>query len=440
MTLIPYLDPLSHESLEIVVDKGNLDNVDINDTNLINIVQQTPNQTIDTDCIPTTLYQLALKRINWYIERTNNKDFNKKDYSYLFNTEIIEYDVLTFHMLAQAIATKFNITSRETKLFIDSQKQLILDRLNRLIQSEKEEIIELLIQQFDMDINAKWVNLKDILSPRKLPITELFINKGEIILELEDFIEVYGDNFKDRRPQTMYEMLIGEKQKEEILSYIIINNIEKYIENIKEKSSIIDMHENIIKLGDALEKLINEEMSRYSTFYANKDSYTIGKLIKEAFPPCIAETVNGVSSGGRNDAIVLLLTSFTSYARLYPGIFGSDGTVKVSDIDKDLKITENEILPLIYEAAENCTPPLFEDQPQEKLNIISKLGFGLHEDIRLENEGETTWYAPMSCDKIKMHLPQLCHPDKDCTKVNNPLSCYGIKRNRIIREGKGGED
>ena len=72
---------------------------------------------------------------------------------------------------------------------------------------------------------------------------------------------------------------------------------------------------------------------------------------------------------------MLLLTSFASYARLYPRIFASDETIKVSDVDPDLTITQNEILPLIFDAADNCTPPLFEDQPQEKINIISKFTY-----------------------------------------------------------------
>src|SRR5574344_684673 len=203
-------------------------------------------------------------------------------------------------------------------------------------------------------------------------------------------------------------MLVGENLKEQIVSNMIMLNTENYIKMIKEKSSFVNIHSNIEKLGSDVEKTISEEMTKYSTFYANASNFKIGKLIREAFPPCISETVNGVSSGGRNDAIVLLLTSFVSYARLYPAIFASEGGVKVSDIDKNLVITENEILPLIYEAADNCTPPLFEDQPQEKINIISKLGFGMHDIPDLSHEGETKWYTPMSCEKIKMHLPQLC--------------------------------
>ena len=74
---------------------------------------------------------------------------------------------------------------------------------------------------------------------------------------------------------------------------------------------------------------------------------------------------------------------------------------------------------------------LFEDQPQEKINIISKLGFGMHDEININHEGETTWYTPMSCEKIKIHLPQLCRPDKSCKGLNNPLYCYGRKKYKI---------
>ena len=100
----------------------------------------------------------------------------------------------------------------------------------------------------------------------------------------------------------------------------------------------------------------------------------------------------------------------------------------------------NEILPIIYEAAENCNPPLFSDQPQEKVNITSKLGFGMHEEPDLENEGETTWYTPMSCEKIKMHLPQLCKENKDCAKINNPLSYYSRKKWLMNKNGELKED
>ncbi|MGN0093080.1 MAG: DNA primase, partial [Methanobrevibacter sp.] len=89
-----------------------------------------------------------------------------------------------------------------------------------------------------------------------------------------------------------------------------------------------------------------------------------------------------------------------------------------------------------FEAADNCTPPLFEDQPQEKINIISKLGFGMHNEVSLEHEGETKWYTPMSCEKVKIHLPQLCKKDKGCKGISNPLSYYTRAKWSLKKEGK----
>ena len=213
----------------------------------------------------------------------------------------------------------------------------------------------------------------------------------------------------------MYNILVGNNIKELILSRLIMQKTEEYIKRIKEMSSRIELHPAITEIGEELKEFIPEEISKYNTFYAGSGGIygTVkgGKLLREAFPPCI--------------------TSFASYARLYPRIFASDESVKVSDIDPDLSITENEILPLIYEAADNCSPPLFDDQPQEKINIISKLGFGMHSEVDISHEGETKWYTPMSCEKIKIHLPQLCKPDSSCKGINNPLSCYGRKKYQI---------
>ena len=178
----------------------------------------------------------------------------------------------------------------------------------------------------------------------------------------EDFLTNYSSKFNDRNPQRMYNILIGDSIKELILSRLIMQKTEEYIERIKEMSAKIEIHPAIIEIGEELKEFIPNEISKYNQFYAGSGgvygTVKAGKSIKEAFPPCIANTVEGVSSGGRNDAIVLLLTSFVSYARLYPRIFASDESVKVSDMDPNLTITENEILPLIFEAADNCTPPL----------------------------------------------------------------------------------
>ena len=55
----------------------------------------------------------------------------------------------------------------------------------------------------------------------------------------------------------------------------------------------------------------------------------------------------------------------------------------------------------------------------------------MHSEVDINHEGETKWYTPMSCEKIKIHLPQLCKPDSSCKGINNPLSCYLIKKYQI---------
>ena len=434
MAEVSFINPLSSEGREIVKGYGDLNQIFEEDENLMEIITHTYNQKISDDSlIPKSYYDLAIKRIQWAIEKKNNSNFVQNEFEYLTNEELFRQDVVVFHILCQAIAIQFNLGSRETRLFVESQGNLILERLAKIPPMSREDIIDEILDEVKTDGAIKWTALKDVIATKKLKLTDLLIDNGDIVLQQDEFLEKYADEFTDRNPNRMYNILVGDSVKEEILSRLIMQKTEEYIARIKEMSARVEMHPAIVKVGEDLKEFIPEEISKYNKYYAGSGGIygTVegGKLIREAFPPCIQATVEGVSSGGRNDAIVLLLTSFVSYARLYPRIFSSDETVKVSDMDPDLSITENEILPLIYEAADNCTPPLFDDQPQEKINIISKLGFGMHDKVDINHE--TKWYTPMSCEKIKIHLPQLCHPDKSCKGINNPLSCYGRKKYQI---------
>lgn len=432
MAEVSYINPLSNEGREIIRNYGDLNQIFDEDELLIEICTRTLNQKLSDDYIPKSYHELALKRVQWAIEKKNNKNFTQSEFEFLTNEELFTQDVVTFHILCQAIAIQFNTGSRETRLFIESQGLLILERLSKIPPMSRAELIDEILDEVKIDDSIKWKSLKDIISTKKLKLTDLLIDNGDIILQQDDFLNRFADRFHDRSPYRMYGILIGDSTKEQILSRLIMQKTDEYIKRIKEMSARIEIHPAIIKIGEELKEFIPDEISKYNQYYAGSGgiygSAKAGKLNPDAFPPCIQETVNGVSSGGRNDAIVLLLTSFASYARLYPRIFASDEIIKVSDMDPDLTITENEILPLIFDAADNCTPPLFEDQPQEKINIISKLGFGMHDKVDINHEGETKWYTPMSCEKIKIHLPNLCHPDKSCKGINNPLSCYGRKK------------
>lgn len=77
-------------------------------------------------------------------------------------------------------------------------------------------------------------------------------------------------------------------------------------------------------------------------------------------------------------------------------------------MDPTLNITLEEIIPLIHKAAQNCTPPLFKDQPQEKHNIHSKLGFE-EGKISLENSGKTPWYTPTTAKTYKTTTQNYAH-------------------------------
>ena len=441
MAEVSYINPLSNEGRQIIREYGDLNKIFEEDEQLIEEVMHTTNQRISDDSlIPKSYSDYAMKRIQWAIEKKNNKNFTQAEFEYLTNSELFMQDVVIFHILCQAIAIQFNVGSRETRLFIESQGTLIQERLAKIPPMARADIIDEVLDEVKTDGTIKWSSLKDVIASKKLKLSDLLIDNGDIILQSDDFLDRFSENFNDRNPERMYNILIGDNVKEQILSRLIMQKTEGYIQRIKEMSAHVEIHPAIIEIGERLKEFIPDEISKYNQYYAGSGgiygSVQAGKLNPDAFPPCIKSTVEGVSSGGRNDAIVLLLTSFASYARLYPRIFAPDETVKVSDMDPDLSITENEILPLIFDAADNCTPPLFEDQPQEKVNIISKLGFGMHSKVDINHEGETKWYTPMSCEKIKIHLPQLCHPDKSCKGINNPLSCYGRKKYQLDNQPK----
>jgi DNA primase large subunit len=144
-----------------------------------------------------------------------------------------------------------------------------------------------------------------------------------------------------------------------------------------------------------------------------------------------------VTSGSRNYAISVLLTSFLSYARAAPGKVDDPRLV---DFIKDQNILSDEIMPLIYQAADMCQPPLFEDQPLEKMNVSYHLGLGLTEVAKLENSGSSKWYFPPNCEKIRREAPGICKPDSLCERIKNPVNYYFIKMKDAEADETGAED
>ncbi len=430
MVLISYINPFSSEGEAIVREKGSIEGIFEINPDLLQIVTDSDHQNISDDAyIPKNYADLTLKRIEWYLRKKNDKKFDYNDYSYLLNPAIAKFDVISFYTAAQAIAIKFNPNSRESRLLIESQGKLIEERFEKLATLERKELVNTLINQMITQDNIKWTSLGELLGTKKIRLTDMILDQGEVVLEKDDFLARFEDKIVGRGPEKMYDLLIGEKIKEMIISRMVMQKTENYLKKVHEMASKIEAHPSLDEIGEQ----ISEKIKSMSYFSGPGGSGGFGgdikatKLQPEAFPPCIVKTIEGVGSGNRNDAIVLLLTSFLSYGRLYPTVFRNEATTKISDIDPDLQITINEIIPLIFEAADNCNPPLFEDDPQEKLNVIAKLGFGVHKDPELKHEGESKWYTPMSCDKIKIHLSSLCKPDATCKKIGNPLSYYNRK-------------
>ena len=438
MVKVSFINPFSEEGKQIVREFGDLKSIYQENGDLIELVIRSRSQDIsDEESIPHNIFDLALKRIEWYIKKKNNPDFDYKKYSYLYNHKITRFDVIAFYLLTQAISVKFGPNSRESRVMVESQGKLMESRLGEMLISEKKELLRTISNNLFAD-EVKWTMFPELLSSRKLKLTELVLDRGNIILDKEDFMENLGYKLENRDPDKMYELLIGDQIKELIINRIIMQKTEDYIKEVYEKSrKQVEPNPLLLDLAIKVSDILNQPFPGYG-YRGSSGNVEASPLNQEAFPPCVKLVLDGMKSGGRNDAIILFLTPFLSYARLYPDVFRRNVTVRISDVDPELESVEKEILPLIYEAAERCSPPLFEDQPQEKVNINAKMGFGMHSQIELKHEGETTWYTPMSCEKVKLHLPSLCKPDKTCKNIGNPLSYYIRKKTdtKFVKESE----
>ena len=257
MAEISYINPLSNEGREIIKDYGDLNQLEREDEYLIEEVIHTTNQKISDDSlIPKSYKDLAFKRMQWAIEKKNNKNYSQNEFEFLLNEAIFKQDVVIFHVLCQAIAIQFNIGSRETRLFIESQGVLIQERLAKLTPSNREEIIDEILDEIKIDGSIKWSSLKDVIASKKLKLSELLIQDGDIILQQDEFLNNYADEFTDRSPERMYNILVGDSVKELILSRLIMQKTEEYIARIKEMSKRVEMHPEIIKLSEELKEFI----------------------------------------------------------------------------------------------------------------------------------------------------------------------------------------
>lgn len=284
--------------------------------------------------------------------------------------------------------------------FSESDLRRIRDM--RLKKEEQKEVEDHLLPQYTPSFVVRWSDLSQLLANGRLQITDLHLVGGWAIVSIRELWDLYSE-----------------------LVYV---RTEQYIQEVFEKlQEGGEPHPLLLSVGEQISKMVPRAPT--ITIGAGRMA---GKLLPDCFPPCVLTVMNGVGHGLRNFGIVMLLTSFLSYARIAPS---GKALNKISDFVKDISVITQEVVPLILEAAERCNPPLFQDQPQERANIFYHLGFGMTIEPKIEDSGRSKWYMVPNCSKIRSSAPQLCKPNEICKNVRNPLTYYFLKRRERFRGG-----
>ena len=119
---------------------------------------------------------------------------------------------------------------------VESQGDLIKERLGKLHVDEGRQLVGQSLQMYLNDDQVHWTFFEELLSSRKIRLTELILDQGELILDQEDFMERFGSKIKHRNPQSMYQLLIGDELKELIMIKLIMQETENYIKQVHEKA------------------------------------------------------------------------------------------------------------------------------------------------------------------------------------------------------------
>ena len=367
----------------------------------------------------------AIKRVSWLKSGKIPEDIVGMDDS---------TDLMTFYALLGALA--FSPYGLEAELVKDANLKIYSERIKRsqdiselsipLETAEKNEIPSkdafILERRGEKNLGPEQkdelrlrykIPLSDFLGLWDESLKEIYIRGGYAYITKRNVIKLWDKAFErntERAVNVLYEI------KDDLPGYYT------------------GLHE---KLNSLAREVFKERLERYGSAEA-------APLRFELFPPCIKKAMGGVPAGLRNYAITVLLTSFLSYARICPNPPRRD--VRVKDCIQDLSVLEREVIPPIVEAGNRCTPPLFADQPHEIKNIWYHLGFGLTDKPSLEDSGNSPWYFPPNCDKIRANAPSLCNPDRDCRGIKNPLTYYLRKLyfesrgKKAVEDGKGDEN
>jgi len=348
----------------------------------------------------------------------------------------VQFDVAVLYLLLQSAAALFQPSSFEVRTLISLCQEITRRRAKAAYMKSGDSILDLIddgvvrtaadeLPRGDM---YKVMALRKFASPRsgassysnmheirfKVDWTELLTTESELVdfyirdgwayLSPNDLVDLISQRTAHKMED--YVARVGKKMRDAgVKPHPVFERVAAMISEVARRS-----HEDMVAMG--------------------------GKLQPECFPPCIRLAEEGVDAGSRNYAITVLLTSFLSHARISP----LAGDAKISDFIDDMGIVTDEILPRIYEAGARCNPPLFEDQPLERANILYHLGFGLVENARLADSGNSTWYIPPNCEKIQREVPSLCNPDALCARIKNPIMYYVIKARQASEAAESADE
>ena len=396
-----YLNPFNQNALQILQSYGNITQITETTQKINKVIETTHNQ--DKKHV-NTIKELCYEKIRYYYQDQTHT--NNNSYNYLFQEALEEADIISTHTLLQATAITYGAESQEADITVNMIKNMTKQRIHKT--HNNDTLMDETLREYIDPENTHLTDILPLIDNEEIQLNKLLLQDDKLILTYDDFLYEYSQYLEHRRPEQIYQLLCS-TVKGDLIAALIEQKTRNYMQTIEDKLKQVEPAPIIEEVGKEIHNIQVQEretamQTRYTkgTKYTNYNDDQPTQYIPDAFPPCIKKA-------------------------------------KVIDMDPTLNITRGEIIPLIYEAAENCTPPLFKDQPQEKMNINSKLGFG-ENNISYEHSGKTPWYTPTNCENIKMQQPELCTPCKDCQRIGNPLSYYNRKRKLLTRKKGVDED
>lgn len=392
------------------------------------------NESPPFDNLSDKIVERAVERVNWEAGKEVRVDFIEEE---------VREEVLSFYLMCQGVASVSYPYSNEARTITEKTGDTIRYRMFDLFRRGYGDLcLDVIGRSFRFrkldDDNGKSLGStkipeKDIYNLRDLELDKDGIdpNRNELTPEtLAQYLPKYAIRWTDLIPLIEHRHIdlteeyivdgwavITPKKLWNFFANYMSGEVEEYIS---------DLYDRFSRRGPPAE-ILEEVGERISEEVPEQEVYTEakgiggGELKHEAFPPCVSTVLSGVESGNRNYGVIALLTSFLSYARVSPS---GKAVNRIADFIDDISVIEDDVVPLIFQAAENCKPPLFEDQPQEKANVYYHMGFGMTTQPRLRDSGKSKWYRPPNCRKIKSEAPGLCRPDELCSNVKNPLTYY----------------